>query len=83
MSQIDHAARLEDLRWMIDTGTDLDDAARRLDITVDGLEVWCRRWGHIAELDALRARRELSPAGMHAQMAGRATAKSRRYREAS
>lgn len=68
---------------MIDADTDLDEAARRLGLTSDSLEVWLRRHGYLAELDALRDRRSLSPAALHAQRAGRATAKSRRYWEAS
>jgi hypothetical protein len=35
--------RLEDLRWMADTGENASGAAARLGITFNALEVWLRR----------------------------------------
>lgn len=39
-----NANRLEDVRWMAETGESLTGAARRLGITRDALEQWCRRF---------------------------------------
>lgn len=39
--------RATDLRFMLDTGVSNEvEAARRLGITVDGLDAWCRRTGN-------------------------------------
>lgn len=35
-------ARLEDLRWMTETGENTTGAARRLGISTQALEKWCR-----------------------------------------
>lgn len=36
------ADRLEDLMWMAETGESASGAARRLDISLDALDKWCR-----------------------------------------
>lgn len=52
----DHAARAEDVRWMVDTGESLTGAARRLGITAKGLEKWCQRHGLADLAHILRGR---------------------------
>lgn len=37
---VDHAARLEDLLWLVDTGENSDGAARRMGLTYKALEKW-------------------------------------------
>lgn len=50
------AARLEDVRWMVDTGECLDGAARRLGLKPNTLERWLERNHHKALLSTLVAR---------------------------
>lgn len=50
------AARLEDVRWMVDTGECLDGAARRLGMRSRSLERWLERNGHKALLSTLVSR---------------------------
>jgi transposase-like protein len=52
-------ARAEDVRWMIETGANLDEAARRLGLTPKGLEKWCQRHGLAREAAILRRRNPL------------------------
>lgn len=40
---VNTAERLEDVRWMAETGENLDGAAQRLGMTVEALEKWCAR----------------------------------------
>lgn len=42
-SNIDARARLEDVRWFVETGENAEGAAARLGIKVDALEKWCSR----------------------------------------
>lgn len=51
----DRKARLEDVRWLADTGESLTGAAQRLGITRDALEAWCRKYAPDA-YHTLRAR---------------------------
>lgn len=44
-AKIDVAARLEDVRWMAETGETLTGAARRLGLDAESLAVWLRRRG--------------------------------------
>lgn len=41
-----NAARLADLRFMVDTNETLDGACTRLGLTPDALWQWCKRNGH-------------------------------------
>jgi hypothetical protein len=56
MTAVDHRARAEDVRWFVETGECLTGAARRLGITPQGLDKWCRRMAMLPELDTLRCR---------------------------
>lgn len=38
--------RMEDIRWMQDTGSDFETVAKRLGIQQDSLRIWLRRWGY-------------------------------------
>lgn len=53
---VENAARLEDLTFMIDNGESLQGAARRLGIKPKSLERWCELRGLNAEAATLRAR---------------------------
>lgn len=52
----DHTARLEDLRWMQASGENAAGAAARLGISEKALEKWCRRHGHHQLINTLTAR---------------------------
>lgn len=43
LTPAEHAARLEDVRWMAETGECLDGAARRLGLSRNTLEKWLDR----------------------------------------
>ena len=58
---IDHNARAEDLRWLVDTGENLTGAARRLGTTRDALEKWARLHGMVAEFHKLKSREPADP----------------------
>lgn len=54
--RLDHHARTENVRFLAATGENLSGAAKRLGLRPEALDKWCRRWGLMAELDALRER---------------------------
>jgi hypothetical protein len=62
---VDHRARAEDIRWFVDTGENLTGAARRLGISTDGVEKWCREHNMRTEYTILRSREPHMPADLH------------------
>lgn len=73
---VDHAARAEDVRWMVETGENLTGAAKRLGISTDGVEKWCVLHGMHPELERLRSREPIS-VGADRSKAGRRNAEVR------
>lgn len=53
---VDTKARTEDIRWMVATGENLEGAARRLNISQDGVDAWCKKNNLAAEASILRSR---------------------------
>ena len=50
------AARIEDIRWMVETGECLSGAATRLNTSADALDKWLRNHGMTTELRTLIGR---------------------------
>lgn len=60
---IDHRARIEDIRFLAETGETATRAAARLGTTFDALEECCRAHNLTAEWNALRSRGESAAIG--------------------
>jgi hypothetical protein len=61
-THVDHRARAENVRWLVETGENLTGAAQRLGLTADGLEKWLAKNAMRAELATLRSREPYVPA---------------------
>ncbi|MGI8682049.1 MAG: hypothetical protein ACR2JO_07955 [Mycobacteriales bacterium] len=60
---VDHAARIEDLTWMAETGETVAGAAHRLGFSADALNSWCRDHGRRDLYRRLTANSDLRPVG--------------------
>jgi hypothetical protein len=72
---------IEDITFMVETGTSLVEAAQRLDSTADAVEIRLRRAGRADLVRALRARDPLPVEPMAAALTRQADAWRRRTSE--
>lgn len=71
------AARLEDVRWMLETGESLTGAAARLGISPNALEKWLHRRNMHTEATVLRGRDPITDLDRDLSEHGRAAAEKR------
>lgn len=75
---VNHEARTEDVRFLVETGESLTGAARRLGLSADGLEKWLVLRDMRAELAVLRSREPITSPDIDRRAISRANA-VRRY----